>query len=207
MRIFRLGLASVFVLGLFVFSALAQVSAQKIAVINTFGFEDEKAGITKYVAAMNQLEREFAPRQQELDTIAGKMQTLQKEAATMNETYQKNPNGPIGPQQIQAKADEYERLKIEATRKQEDAKAAYARRRQEVVGPIFQDIGKSLQDFAKLKGYTVIFDIAKDEAGFLLAIGDEKIDVTKEFITFYNTKPATTATANPTRPAATPTRP
>ena len=57
-----------------------------------------------------------------------------------------------------------------------------------------QDIGKAVNDFAKQKGYTLILDIAKDQAGFLLAVGDEKIDITKDFITFYNARPAATAT-------------
>jgi hypothetical protein len=57
-----------------------------------------------------------------------------------------------------------------------------------------QDIGRAVNDYAKQKGFTVIFDIAKDDSGLLLAIGDEKIDVTKDFITFYNARPAATAT-------------
>lgn len=58
-----------------------------------------------------------------------------------------------------------------------------------------QDISKALQEYAKQKGYAVIFDAAKlEDAGLIVGIGDEKVDVTKDFIAFYNTRP----TANPT---------
>jgi hypothetical protein len=44
----------------------------------------------------------------------------------------------------------------------------------------------------------MLLDAGKlEEAGILIGIGDEKIDVTKEFITFYNARPAGTATATP----------
>jgi hypothetical protein len=34
-----------------------------------------------------------------------------------------------------------------------------------------------------------------EQAGLLLGIGDDKIDVTKDFIAFYNARPAGTAAA------------
>ena len=56
------------------------------------------------------------------------------------------------------------------------------------------DIGKALDEFAKKNGYSLILDGAKlDGAGLILAF-DEKSEVTKEFITFYNARPATAAT-------------
>ncbi len=203
MKTFRLLAVSLFVTAIFSVAALAQTSPIKIGVMDTRFFEDEKLGITKYVGALNVLDAEFKPKITELEALGTRLQNLTKEGQQMADAYQKNPNGPIGPQQIQAKADEVEKVKLEGQRKQEDLKASYERRRQQIVGPIFQDIGKVLQEFAKAKGYTMIFDLAKDEQGFLLAVGDEKIDVTKDFITFYNTKPATTAattTPKPTTP-------
>ena len=53
---------------------------------------------------------------------------------------------------------------------------------------------KAMQDFTKQKGYSLILDGAKlEEAGILIGF-DDKYDITKEFITFYNSRPATTAT-------------
>jgi len=48
--------------------------------------------------------------------------------------------------------------------------------------------------FAKQKGFGLILDGAKLEgAGLILAVDLTKVDVTKEFITFYNARPAGTA--------------
>ena len=85
-------------------------------------------------------------------------------------------------------------LEIQVKRKQEDGKAKYERRYQQVVGPVFSDIVKALNDFARQKGYAVILDGAKLEESGLLMGFDDKYDVTKDFIVFYNARPAGTAT-------------
>ncbi|MBX7170811.1 MAG: hypothetical protein K1X72_07625, partial [Pyrinomonadaceae bacterium] len=59
-----------------------------------------------------------------------------------------------------------------------------------------QDIYKAVQEFSKQKGYMMILDIGKmADADIVMAL-DEKADVTKDFITFYNARPATTATTS-----------
>jgi hypothetical protein len=51
--------------------------------------------------------------------------------------------------------------------------------------------------FAKQKGYSLILDSSKlYQAGIILAFDESKVDVTKEFITFFNARPATAATAS-----------
>lgn len=175
-------------------SAFAQTPAQvKIGLINTFDFGDEKAGIIKYVNAVKSLNAEFAPARLELDTMDKKLNTLAKEIQTLREQAASG-KVPIDERAAQAKVEEAEKLQRDIKFKQEDAKARYERRQQSIMAPVMQDIGKAVNDFAKQKGYTLIFDIAKDDSGLLLAIGDEKIDVTKDFIAFYNARPAATAT-------------
>ena len=52
-----------------------------------------------------------------------------------------------------------------------------------------------MDEFAKQKGYALILDASKLEgAGLILAVDPAKVDVTKEFITFFNSRPAGTAT-------------
>jgi Skp family chaperone for outer membrane proteins len=194
MKMIRLFAVSLFLAALFAVSAFAQTTAPvKIAVINTYAFGDEKAGITKYIGAVKTINTEFQPLQTELDTMNTKLNGLAKEIQTIRDQAA-GGKVPIDEKAAQAKVDEAEKLQRDIKFKQEDAKARYERRQQAVMGPVMQDIGKALQEYAKQKGYTVIFDIAKDEAGFLLAVGDEKADVTKDFITFYNARPAATAT-------------
>lgn len=194
MKTFRLIAVSFIFAAIFAVSAFAQTQApSKIGVINTLAFDDDKAGITKYVNAMNSLESEFKPVTTELNTMGTKIQALEAEIEKMR-TSASNPNVPIKPETVNAKLEEYDKLGREYKFKQEDAKARFERRRAALLGPIMQDIGKAMQDFAKQKGYDIILDGAKlEEAGILLAFND-KVNVTTEFITFYNARPAGTAT-------------
>jgi Skp family chaperone for outer membrane proteins len=199
MKTFRLVAASLLFAAIFAVSTFAQTAAQpaaagRIGVINTAAFDSDKgAGITKYTAAMNTLENEFKPVNTELQTLITRYQNMQKEIQGLQEQASK-PNSPISASTIQTKADEYGKLERDIKFKQEDARARFESRRATLLGPLLQDIGKAMQDFAKQKGYMLILDIAKMAEGDLILALDEKADVTKEFITFYNARPATTAT-------------
>jgi Skp family chaperone for outer membrane proteins len=194
MRIFRLIAASAVFAAVFAVAAFAQTAPGKIGLINTQQFDDDKAGITKYVTAMNSLETEFKPVGAELQTLATKIQTLEKELKDLQAKAQ-DPNNkiPINTASVNAKAEEYDKLVREYKFKQEDAKARYERREAVIMGPIRQDIGNAIQEYTKKNGYVIMLDVAKlDSAGLILGL-DETADVTKAFITFYNARPATTA--------------
>ena len=178
-----------------VVSAFGQVPAAtqpaKIVVINTAAF-DAKDGITKYANAMTALETEFRPAQTEIQGMVTRYQTL---ATEIENARKANPSVPINQQSLQTKVDEAQGLEVKIKRAQEDGKARFERRQQAVLGPILQDIQKAMADFAKQKGYALILDAAKlDGAGLILAVDLPKVDVTREFITFYNARPGTTAT-------------
>lgn len=200
MRTFRLIAASFIFAAIFAVSAFAQTGAAqpsnfKIVVINILAFDDEKAGITKYVNAMNTLDGEFKPVQTELQTMQTKLQNLANEIDKL-----RNAN-PAVPQAnsaatLQAKIDEAQNLDRDLKRKQEDAKAKFEKRQQQVLGPVMSDIYKAMQDFATKNGYAMILDAAQlDSQRLILAFDPAKADVTKEFISYYNTRPAGTATA------------
>lgn len=195
MKTFRLFTAASIFAALFAVSAFAQAqSAAKIGLINTMAFDDAKEGITKYVNAMNSLENEFKPDNTALTTMGTRIQTLQKDIQALQKQVQ-DGKVPVDEKTVNAKVEEYDKLVREYKFKEEDAKARFGRREQAIMGPIQLDIGKAMQEFAKQKGYTIILDVAKlGNAGLILAIGDEKADITKEFIQFYNTRPAGTAT-------------
>jgi Skp family chaperone for outer membrane proteins len=175
-------------------SVSAQTTSMKVVVINTQAF-DGKEGIVKYTNAMTALENEFKPLDAELQTMVTKYQTLGKELKTLQDQITAG-TVPVNQQAAQAKADEYQTLELQIKRKQEDGKVRYEKRFPQVMGPIQNDIGKAMQDFAAAKGYDLILDAAKlDSQQILLAFIPAKVDVTKEFITFYNARPATAATA------------
>lgn len=179
----------------FAVSAFAQAASDgKLGLIDTRFFDNGKEGITKYTAAMDSLENEFKADNAALQTMATKLQTLEKEITTLRDQLSK-PNTPIKPEAVNAKIEEYEKLGREFKFKQEDAKVRYERREPVVMGAVRQDIGKALQEFAKQKGYTIILDIAKiADAGLILAM-DDKANLTQEFIKYYNARPATAGTS------------
>lgn len=198
MKTLRLFAVSLFFAALFAVSTFAQAGGSKIGVINTSAFDSDKAGegITKYVTAMNALEAEFKTDNTALQTMGTRYQTLGAEIKKLQDQAN-DPNNkvPIDQKAAQAKVDEYTKLERDIKFKQEDAKARYQSRYNALMGPILQDIGKAMQEYAKAKGFTIIFDAAKlEESQIVLGVGDEKIDTTKDFITFYNARPATTAT-------------
>lgn len=193
MKTLRLiGVSFVFA-AIFAVSAFAQTAAtSKIGLINTAAF-DSKEGITKYINAMNALENEFKPDNTALQTMATKLKTLQTEIQIFQKQVQ-DGKVPVDEKTVNAKLEEFDKLSREYKFKEDDAKARFTRREPVVMNPIRQDIGKAIQDFATQKGYMIILDAAKlDSAGLILAL-DTKSDITKEFIIFYNARPATAAT-------------
>ena len=173
-------------LSLCLFSAFAAgqtPSPAKIGVINSFAFSDEKAGITKYVAANRTLEAEFLPVRNELNAISTRIQAIANEIDGLRKV------SVVDQKAIAVKIEEGQKLERDLKFKTEDAKERFARQEGRVLGPVMQAIGTGLQDYAKQKGYTLIFDIARDQNGLLVAIGDQTVDVTKDFIAYYNVRP------------------
>lgn len=192
MKTFRLVAVSAFLAAIFAVSAFAQATGSKIGLIDTRFFEDEKAGITKYVAAMNSLDTEFKPLGTELQTLGTNIQALQKELQGYQDIVAKGGKVPIAEADIQKKLESLDKMQREYKFKEEDAKARYQRREAVVMGPIRQDIGNAIQEFTKKNGYLLILDPSKDQTGIILGL-DDAADVTKQFIVFYNARPATTA--------------
>ena len=178
-------------------SAQAPAAAPKMAVINTAAF-DGKDGITRYNSAMDALDKEFNPVQTKLQGYMTRLTALRSEIEKLQKPA---GNVPIDNSALSAKALEYENLGKQAKREEEDAKVNFERRQQAVMGPVLQDIGKAMQEYANQKGYDLILDAAKlDSAGLILAYNPAKVDVTKDFITFYNQRPAGAATTGTTPP-------
>ncbi len=163
----------------------------KMGWIDTRFFGDEKEGIKRLIAAYTSLEREAQPKEQELVTLQTRIQTLNTELQQLQRAAAA-PNGPpIDRTTVISKNDEIARLQREGEFKKKEFDAFIERRSGEILGPVNQDIVLRISDFAKQKGYAVVFDISKmAEAGAILHL-DPSTDITKEFITFYNARPAT----------------
>ncbi len=173
----------------------AQPAGVRVAVINTDAFSD-KDGITRYLNAMTKLQAEFRPVETELQQMQTKYQTLGAEIKKLQDTANAGGQLPIGEAAIRAKVDEYETLDRDIKRKSEDAQRRASVRQNAEIVPIMTDIGKAIQEYANQKGYDLVLDLSKlAGTATILAYNPAKTDITKDFITFYNARPATAATA------------
>lgn len=194
--IFAAAFLFIFTFGL---TAFAQAPGTKIGVINTELFYADKGGITRLLAAYSALEKEFAPRQQELNTMNTRLTALAKEIEAMQDQLNKPTSQPpvdltTVRSNMNAKNEEGQRLQVDMKRKQEDAKAAYEKREAAVAGPIKREIGLAIDEFAKTKGLSMVIDGAKMvDSGILLSL-DKTMDLTDDFIKFFNAKPAPAVT-------------
>jgi Skp family chaperone for outer membrane proteins len=94
----------------------------------------------------------------------------------------------------QQQTDKIELMKTEFKRKGEDAQAAYQKRLQDVLGPVYDDIGKALDAYAKAHGITLILDVTKIQG---IVSAADSLDITKPFITEFNSKNPATASLTP----------
>lgn len=199
MKTFRFIAALMFFAAFAAIPSFAQTGAApaqgttKVGIIDTSAFADEKGGIQKFINAYKQLQTEVTPRRTEITTMENRLKTLQNEVTTMQTQAQK-AGSPISPESVQKKIEEGQTLQTEYTRKVEDFKQMVQKREAALVGPIYQDIGKAIQEFAKQKGFTAIIDISKDQNAMIVWADMASVDATTaDFIKFYNARPAGTA--------------
>ena len=160
----------------------------KMAVIYTDMFLEQKTGILKFTNLVTKLNSEFQKPKDDLTQMQTRATTLESEIAKLREA----PEGtPIDQRSLQAKIDQLDQLKKDIQRKAEDAQGSYTRRRQELFLPLQEEIGKALEVFAKARGINVIIDGTQVP----LLYAADSIDITRAFITDFNSKnPATAAT-------------
>jgi len=204
MKIDRLILAFAFVLALAVSPALAQtrpaagapaqapaqatvaVPESKIALIYSDAFLDSKTGIARFNTLVTTLNREFQPRQTELQGLQQRIQALSEDIS--------KTTAVADPKTLQTKQDQLDQMKKDFQRKGEDAQVAYDRRRKEIFTPLQDDIGKALEVYAKGHNINVIIDGSQVP----LVYAADALDITRAFINDFNSKnPATAAVTTP----------
>ncbi|HEV8587461.1 MAG TPA: OmpH family outer membrane protein [Pyrinomonadaceae bacterium] len=163
------------------------VPDSKVAIIDSSAFADEKQGIAKFVSALKKVNAEFQPRQTELQ---GLQQQIEKATADLQKA------APVqDPKVTQQQQDKIDQMKKDFQRKGEDAQAAFNKRLEEVLSPIYEDIGRALDTFAKARGITLILDVTKVQG---IVSAADSIDITRAFIAEYNSKnPATASLTTP----------
>ena len=199
MKIDRLIAAFAFVLALAVSPVLAQpktaasapaqstanVPESKIALIYSDAFLDPKTGINRFTTLISNLNREFQPRQTELQSLQGKIQALTDDIAKTTTV--------ADPKTIALKQEQLDQLKKDYQRKGEDAQTAYNKKRTEMFSPLQDDIGKALEAYAKAHNINVIIDGSQVP----LVYAAEPLDITRAFISEFNSKNPATAVVTP----------
>ena len=163
----------------------AALPDSKIALIYSDAFLDPKTGIAKFNTLLTRLNREFQPRQTELQALQTKVQQLTEEIEKTR---------PVAePRAIQQKVELLDQAKKDLQRKGEDAQTAYNKQRQDMFSPLQEEIGKALEAFAKQRGVNVIIDGSQVP----LVYAADSIDVTRAFINEFNSKNPATAAVTP----------
>jgi outer membrane protein len=165
------------------------VPDSKMALIFSNEFLDQKTGIARFHSLNAILTREFQPRQQELQGMQTRINTLSKE---IDDT-----QNVADPNAIRQKRDQLAQLNVDLKRKSEDAEGAYQKRRDELFTPLRNDIEKAIEAFAKARGITVVMDGSQ----MPMLYASNSLDITRAFITDFNAKNPATATV--TQPPAT----
>lgn len=199
MKIDRLLFAFAFVLAMALSPVLAQprpagttgapatgtLPESKIALIYSDAFLDAKTGIGRFNTLITTLNREFQPRQTELQTLQQRIQALTDDITK---------TAPVAdPKTTQTKQEQLDQLKKDFQRKGEDAQAAYNKRRTEMFQPLQDDIGKALEAYAKQRNINVIIDGSQVP----LVYAADSIDITRAFINEFNSKNPATASVTP----------
>ena len=167
-------------------TAAVSVPDSKVALIDSSAFSDDKQGITKFVSALKRVNAEFQPRQTEL-------QNLQAQIEKATSDLQKA--APVQDAKVtQQQKDRITQMETDFKRKGEDAQAAFNKRLEEVLGPIYEDIGKALDVFAKARGITLILDVTKVQG---IVSAADAMDITRAFIAEFNSKNPATASLTP----------
>ena len=143
--------------------------------INSLAFYDEKTGIKKLAMAERQMGMVDCSASFRLSLLIGEIEKLEKEV--VNSQCQKLP--------VDDKLLQLERLKDKSKQLEVENDTCKKNFRLVTVEPIIEKIREKLKEFAKQKGYGIIFDAVWVVESTILLEG--KVDnITSEFIQFCN---------------------
>lgn len=160
----------------------------KVMFINTELFAAKTGGITRYVAALEKVDGAFNPAREQLRTMITRHDALAREVMDLQNKVNAAPAGAAATalsKQLETKVEEGRTLETDIKRRQEDNRLAREKQFAQAVSPILEEIRGAMQEYSRLKGYQVVIDVSK--MGAALVVFDEKADITKDFITWFNT--------------------
>jgi Skp family chaperone for outer membrane proteins len=162
-----------------------------IGIIDSSAFSDEKAGITRVMNAMKQLDAKFQPLRAEIRGMRERLNTMRSDLQKKRAIQDARTTAQ--------QTDEAERLDVQIKRKAEDAQVTYQKESLAILEPLQKDIATALTAYAQAKGITLVIDANRVPMLYVAS----SLDITRDFINDYNrTHPAgpAPAPARPTRP-------
>jgi len=179
------------------FAILAQTQTRpappptNVAIIDSSAFSDEKTGIARVMAAVQQIETKFDPLRAEIRGMRDRLNTMRSDIQKKRQVQDA--------QMTARQTEEADRLELQIKRKAEDAQASYQKESMAILDPLQREIGTALTAYAQSRGVTLLIDANRVPIVYAAA----NVDITRDFINDYNrTHPAGTAPApaRPTRP-------
>lgn len=139
--------------------------AQKFGYINSDALITEMPEVKQADAKLETLQKQLQKQGQQ------KLQSLQTEAQALQ---RKEQQGEIAPKDLQAEAEILKQKEMELAQYEQQMQQQILQKRQELYQPILDKVNTAIQEVAKEKGYTYIFDAS---TGVIL-YADETTDVT-----------------------------
>ena len=156
------------------------VEPARVAYVNSSSFLEPGTGIKQLVKVYQALELEFSSQQSELSLLAEKLRTIGGELGKLRADPVANAKA------ISEKETAGLALQQDLQAKQQVAQQAYAKRQQELQGPVSTELGKELRAFAQARDVSMLFDLAK--LGDALIDAKPELDLTADFIGYFNAK-------------------
>ena len=156
------------------------IEPARLAYVNSNAFLEPATGIKQLVKVFQSLELEFSSQQSELSLLGEKLRTIVGELNKLRSDPAANAKA------IEEKQAAGVALQQELQTKQQAAQQAFAKRQQEVQGPVSTELGKELRQFAQERDLSMVFDIAK--LGDALLDARPELDLTADFIAYFNAR-------------------
>ena len=152
----------------------AAAAPGNIAVIDSSAFSDEKAGISRVMAAMKTLETKFQPMSNELRGMRDRLTAMRADIDKKRTIQDQRTTA----QQVEA-ADQ---LELAIKRKAEDAQTSYQKDSLAALEPLQKDIYNALTAYSQSRGISLLLDRNRVPVIYWAPA----LDITKDFIADYN---------------------
>ena len=156
------------------------IEPARVAYVNSNAFLEPATGVKQLVKVFQSLELEFSSQQSELSLLGEKLRTIVGELNKLRSDPAANAKA------IEEKQTAGVALQQELQAKQQAAQQAFAKRQQEVQGPVSAELGKELRRFAQERDLSMVFDIAK--LGDAVLDAKPELDLTSDFIAYFNAR-------------------